>query len=257
MLAGLGVAFVLGALHALQPGHGKTLVAAYLIGSRGTVKHAALLGAVVTFTHTISVFLLGLGTLFLSSLIKPEKIIPVLGVVSGIAMAVIGGRLLWMRWKKWRHDRAHALGQAHHHHHDDHDHDHAHHHHDHGHDHHHHGPGGHTHMPEGDVSMGSLIALGASGGLVPCESAMVLLLAAIGVGQIVAGLFLLIAFSLGLAGVLMAIGIAVIYFKNKLPDSSAARHPLVQLVPMLSSGVVMVLGLLLAAAALGWVKIPI
>ena len=80
LLAGIAVAFWLGAMHALEPGHGKTIVAAYLVGSRGNMKHAALLGATVTFTHTISVFLLGIGTLLLSSYIVPEKIIPVLGV---------------------------------------------------------------------------------------------------------------------------------------------------------------------------------
>src|SRR5690242_9868951 len=73
--AGLAVAFGLGAVHALSPGHGKTIVAAYLVGSRGTLRHALLLGASVTFTHTISVFLLGIGTLFLSAYIVPEKII--------------------------------------------------------------------------------------------------------------------------------------------------------------------------------------
>jgi ABC-type nickel/cobalt efflux system permease component RcnA len=245
LLAGIGVAFLLGAVHALQPGHGKTLVAAYLVGSRGTAKHAVLLGAVVTFTHTISVFLLGLGTLFLANLVKPEKIIPVLGAVSGVAMAVIGGRLLWKRWRAWRHARAHALGKAHDHHHHHHDHDH----------HHHHGPGGHTHMPEGEVTMGSLIALGAAGGLVPCESAMVLLLAAIAVGHIAAGLVLLTAFSLGLAGVLIAIGLIVIYAKDWLPSADSRRHPVLQLVPVLSAAAVTVIGLLMAGASLGWIKI--
>src|ERR1700689_3614023 len=95
--AGLGIAFVLGAAHALTPGHGKTIVAAYLVGSRGTMKHAAFLGAMVTFTHTISVFLLGLGTLWLSRYVVPEKIIPVLGAISGLSIVVIGASLFFKR----------------------------------------------------------------------------------------------------------------------------------------------------------------
>jgi len=254
MLAGLGVAFLLGAVHALSPGHGKTLVAAYLVGSRGTMRHAVLLGAVVTFTHTISVFALGLGTMFLSRYVMPEKIIPVLGTISGAAMVVLGVHLAWKRWRTLQHARAHEQGKAHHHHHHDHDH-HHHHHHDHDHHDHHHGPGGHTHMPEGDVTMGSLIALGASGGLVPCESAMVLLLSSISLGHIAAGLVLLVAFSLGLAVVLMAIGMVVIYAKHWLPDAEkSSKHPVLRLVPVVSAAVIAVLGLLMTGVSLGWIK---
>src|SRR6478609_2636566 len=139
---GCAAAFALGAMHALSPGHGKTIVAAYLVGSRGTMRHAALLGATVTFTHTISVFLLGIGTLLLSSYIVPEKIIPILGVLSGISIVLIGGWLFYKRWRAFLHERAHALG--HHHHHHDHDHHHHHHDHDHGHA-HSHSHDGHTH----------------------------------------------------------------------------------------------------------------
>src|SRR5580704_4593874 len=138
LAVGIAVAFWLGAMHALEPGHGKTIVAAYLVGSRGNMKHAALLGATVTFTHTISVFLLGIGTLLLSSYIVPEKIIPVLGVISGVSIVLIGGWLFYKRWRAFRHDLAHAHGHHHHHH----DHDHHDHHHDRDHDHtHDHGHG--------------------------------------------------------------------------------------------------------------------
>src|SRR5947207_537648 len=158
LIAGIAVAFWLGALHALEPGHGKTIVAAYLVGSRGNMKHAALLGATVTFTHTLSVFLLGIGTLLLSSYIVPEKIIPVLGVLSGVSIVLIGGWLFYKRWRAYQHELAHQHAHAHGHHH----HHHHHHHHDHDHEH------GHSHAPQGDITVGSLMALGASGGLVPC-----------------------------------------------------------------------------------------
>src|ERR1700674_5509976 len=97
VLLGMLVACGLGALHALSPGHGKTIVAAYLVGSRGTMKHAVLLGAMVTATHTISVFSLGLATLFLFRFIVPERITEILGVISGLSIAVIGAGMLWKR----------------------------------------------------------------------------------------------------------------------------------------------------------------
>ena len=300
MITGLAFAFTWGAAHAVSPGHGKTLVAAYLVGSRGTVKHAALLGAMVTFTHTISVFALGLVTLFLTQYIVPEKLIKALELISGVSIIGLGGWLLFKRLRAMGaathshhhhhdhghehnhdhnhahshthhhdHDHGHGHGHSHHHDHDhshehshhhdhDHSHEHSHHHdHDHGHEHshHHHGPGGHSHYIEGDVTMGSLMALGASGGLVPCPSALVLMLSAIAVGRIGFGLSLLVAFSLGLAGVLMAIGIVVVYAKHLLPEPNrTAAHPLFRAVPVLSAAVIVVIGVLITGVALGWIR---
>ena len=90
LLAGVVVAFALGAIHALSPGHGKTIVAAYLVGTRGTPIDAVFLGGMVTFTHTVTVFFLGFATLFLSRYVLPERIYPVLGDVSGISIVWIG-----------------------------------------------------------------------------------------------------------------------------------------------------------------------
>jgi len=236
LIAGIAVAFWLGALHALEPGHGKTIVAAYLVGSRGNMKHAALLGATVTFTHTLSVFLLGIGTLLLSSYIVPEKIIPVLGVLSGVSIVLIGGWLFYKRLRAYQHELAHQHAHAH------------------GHHHHHHD---HHHAPPGDITVGSLMALGASGGLVPCPAAMVLLLSAIAIGRVGLGLILLLAFSLGLAGVLMAIGMLVIYAKNWLPESSKnAQHPLLKFAPIASAFVILCVGILMTAASLRWIPLP-
>src|SRR5258708_7162558 len=213
-LAAVGVAFALGAAHALTPGHGKTIVAAYLVGSRGTIGHAVFLGAMVTFTHTVSVFLLGLATMFLFQYVVPEKVTQVLGAISGLSIVAIGG---WMLYK-----RVHAAGHHHHDHHHGHDHHHhghQHHDHDHGHDH------AHTHMPD-EISWPGLVALGASGGLVPCESALVLLLSAIALRRVGLGLLLLVSFSFGLAIVLMAVGALVIYAKHLLPKTEGSgRNP--------------------------------
>jgi nickel/cobalt exporter len=246
VLIALVIAFGLGGAHALTPGHGKTIVAAYLVGSRGTLKHAAFLGAMVTVTHTVSVFALGLATLFLFRLIVPEKITEMLGVISGLSIAMIGG---WMLVKRFR--------GAHGHHHTHHQYSHKHHHGqagDESHAHlHHNGPGGHTHLPDDDISWGSLVTLAISGGLVPCESALVLLLSAISLGRVGLGLLLLLAFSLGLAGVLMGIGVTVLYAKRLLPERSRIGHgPFVRWAPVASAVVVFVIGVLMTSVSLGW-----
>jgi ABC-type nickel/cobalt efflux system permease component RcnA len=248
MLIGLCVAFGLGAAHALSPGHGKTIVAAYLVGSRGTMKHALFLGGMVTFTHTISVFALGLGMLLFQRYVVPEKIIPALGVISGLSIVVIGAMLLYQRAKR-------LAGHDHHHHHHHHDQDDDHHHHDHDHHHHNHDHHhSHSHVPEGKITLAGLIALGASGGLVPCPSALVLLLSAIALGRTGLGLLLLLAFSAGLALVLMGIGTIVLYAKNLLPERAAAGAPVFRYVPVLSAVVVMVLGLVMTGVSAGWIR---
>jgi nickel/cobalt transporter (NicO) family protein len=249
---GLAVAVGLGAIHALSPGHGKTIVAAYLVGTRGTPAHAVFLGAMVTFTHTISVFLLGFITLFLSRFVLPEKIYPVLGVISGVSIVWIGAILLRKRLGAVRRHAAHEHVHAH-----VHSHAHAHEHHNHEHEHHHGDGHVHSHIPD-EVSLGSLIALGASGGLVPCPSAMVVLLSAIALGRVGLGLILLVAFSLGLAGVLMAIGLVVLYAKHLLPDSKkSAAHPAFRLIPVFSAAVIVCIGIIMTAASLGVIRGPL
>jgi ABC-type nickel/cobalt efflux system permease component RcnA len=263
ILVALGAAFVLGSAHALTPGHGKTIVAAYLVGSRGTLKHAAFLGAMVTFTHTFVVFALGIATLFLFKYIVPERMTEILGALSGLSIAVIGG---WMLFKRIRtRVAAHAHLQHHHHHHPHahtHSHDHVHHHHhdhahahdhSHDHDHDHSHDYGHSHVPD-ELSWKGLVALGASGGLVPCESALVLLLGAIALGRVGLGLLLLVSFSLGLALVLMTIGILVLYAKNLLPESKrSSNHPLVRWASIASPALVLIVGIVMTGVSLGWI----
>ena len=225
LLAGMLAAFAFGAVHALSPGHGKTLVAAYLVGSRGTPRHAVFLGLMVTFTHTISVFALGLVTLYLSRFVLPETITPILGAISGIAIAWIGITLLYQR-TIGRKPVTNGLA-------------------------HHHGDGRvHTHVPD-EISIGGLIALGASGGLVPCPSALVLLLTAVSLGRIALGLTLLVAFSAGLAVVLTSIGLAVLYAKHLLPDRDSATHgKLLRYLPVASAAFIICVGI-----AMTWVSL--
>jgi nickel/cobalt transporter (NicO) family protein len=245
---GILAAFGLGAMHALSPGHGKTIVAAYLVGSRGTLRHAGLLGFVVTFTHTFTVFLLGLGVLFFQQYVVPEKIVPVLGVISGLSIVSVGAMLLYRRSMALLdggHGHVHLFGSQPH----THEHQYARRRSDET------EQPAHTHMPEGPITPGSLIALGISGGLVPCPSALVLMLSAIALGHPGLGLVLLIGFSSGLAAVLVGIDVLALYARNLLPDSNeTAKRPIFQLIPVFSAVVVMVLGLAMSAVSAGWIQ---
>jgi ABC-type nickel/cobalt efflux system permease component RcnA len=212
----------------MSPGHGKTVVGAYLVGSRGTAKHAAFLGATVTITHTIGVIALGLVALFASHYVIPEKLYPVLGFVSGVLVVAIGLSLFTKRLRVSLGVAAHDHDHRHHDHHG-HDHDHRHHDH-HSHD---HGAGGHTHLPPGadgsEVTWRSLLALGVSGGIMPCPSALVVMLAAISMNRVGYGLVLVVAFSLGLAGALTAVGLAFIFMEgvlSKVPSSGKIMRAL-------------------------------
>ena len=315
-LIALLVAFAFGAGHALSPGHGKTVVAAYLVGSRGTAKHAALLGLTVTISHTIGVFLLGLVVLYAANYILPEQLYPWLGFSSGLLVAVMGVTLFVQRWRAWKrnasntdsgsvkgavsaianvflpsqrklalqragstvpyaeHTHSHDE-QSHTHDHDhnfhaqaepehthDHDHDHSHtHDHEHPHEHEHSDPAiphkhgmfskAHTHLPADgqQVSLRSLLALGISGGIIPCPSALVVLLVAVATGKIALGLVLILSFSLGLAAVLTGIGLLMVYSRGLLSRFNFGGGILGRM-PMGSAMVMTGLGLLIAFEAL-------
>ena len=195
----LALAFFLGAAHALTPGHGKTIVAAYLVGSRGRISDAIYLGSVVTLTHTASVFILGLATLYASTRVSLDRVYPWMSLVSGLLVFGIGLWLFWQRATGHHHHHDHHHGDHHHH---GHAHDHAH---GHGHDH------DHAHGHDHDTpTKGTLLSLGISGGMVPCPEALVVLMVSISLHRLAFGLALLVCFSLGLAAVLIAIGIAMV-----------------------------------------------
>jgi len=241
MLLGLLVAFVFGSFHALSPGHGKTMVAAYLVGTRGTARHAALLGVIVTVTHTLGVFALGLVTLFASKYVVPEKLYPVLSAVSGLAVFGVGVWLLWSRLRGASGDHGHS-----HTHDNDHTHEHSHdadggHSHGLGH-HHHHG------VPEGPITARSLVALGVSGGIVPCPSALVVLLSAVALHRVAYGMALITAFSVGLASVLIVIGLLVVSTRHWLSRFPASEG-LLRRLPIASAAAITLIGLLLVIRA--------
>ena len=241
----LVTAFGWGALHALSPGHGKAMVAAYLVGTRGTPRHAVLLGATVTVTHTIGVFALGAVALLLSNYILPEDLYPWLNLVSGLLVVGVGAAVLRSRV---RHARSGAHG-----HHDDHshgghshDHDHGGHSHSHGGHSHSHGGHSHSHAPPERLTMRGLLALGASAGLIPCPSALVVLLGAIAQGQIALGMLLIVAFSLGLAATLVGLGLAVVFAAKAMtrlpvPGRLTAALPTVSALAIVVVGCVLTL----------------
>jgi nickel/cobalt exporter len=219
ILASLGAAFAWGAAHALSPGHGKTIVTAYLVGQRGTPRHAVLLALIVTATHTVSVFALGLVTLTLSEFVVPERLYPWLNLVAGLLVVAVAGSVLRARW---RHRRAHLRGDPDHH---------------------------HRHHDHQELTSRGLLAVGVSGGLLPCPSALVVLLAAISLHRVGFGLLLIAAFSAGLAVTITVIGLVAIFVRRRL-GRGRFDGPLVRLMPVASAVVILGLGLAIAARAL-------
>ncbi|MYB93707.1 hypothetical protein F4054_11945 [Candidatus Poribacteria bacterium] len=330
-IVALVVSFVLGGLHALTPGHGKAIVAAYLVGSKGRVIDAVFLGVVVTITHTFSVIVLGI-VMLVAQGFAPENIVPWLSLFSGVLIVGIGAWLLARNMKQYYSGGAHSQAHGHQHphphdhshdhdhphdhnhghddehghddnhshdhdhdhphagdhdhghdpshehsHDDDHDHDHPHaDDHDHGHDpaHEHshdddhghsqdqglthsHGGRAHSHaVPSERTGFWGLLSLGISGGIVPCVDALIGLLFAISLGKLVWGLIILCAFSLGLAAVLVAIGILMVMAKPVIQRFTGEGIWL-QRLPIISAAVVILLGAILVFKAFNTVGVHI
>ncbi len=239
VLLSLLVAAFWGAVHALTPGHGKALVAGYLVGTRGRPRHAFALGATVTVTHTAGVFALGLVTLALSRFIVPEQLYPWLTLVSGLLVVTVGAAVLRARLRG-----RDAQGHGHHHHGGGHDHgDHHHggdgHHHHHAHDHHH----------DDALTSKGILGVGVAAGLLPCPSALVVLLSAIALHRIGFGMALIVAFSLGLAATITCIGLAAVLARRAFARVSL-DGPVVRALPAVSAAVILVVGLVITAKAI-------
>lgn len=227
----LVVALGLGAAHALTPGHGKTIVGAYLVGSRGTPKHALFLGLTTTITHTAGVFAFGLLVLFASRYILPEKLYPWLGVMSGMLVVLIGFSLFRGHLTSWLQRNQPATEEE-----------------DEGY--HTHFGVGHTHTPNPQMSWRNLLALGVSGGLLPCPSALILLLSAVALQKVGFGLVLIVAFSLGLASVLTGIGLAMVYAGKLFSRLPTRQTGLLRLLPAASALFITIAGIGITVKAL-------
>jgi ABC-type nickel/cobalt efflux system permease component RcnA len=249
------IAAGLGALHALEPGHGKTIVAAYLVGSRGTAKHAVLLGIVVTVAHTSGVFLLGAVTLYASRYVVPEQLYPWLGAISGLSVAGIGIFIFLRHLTGETGEHSHAPGEQ------------------------------HSHWflsmfkqnrprqaeleksairgacyadtkPIGRaLSLRELCTLGVTGGIVPCPAALVVLLSAFSLHRIGFGLFLIAAFSVGLAGVLVIVGLTMVYTKRLMSSRMQTGSAALRYLPLLSSAFMVAVGVGITVSAIGSVHL--
>jgi ABC-type nickel/cobalt efflux system permease component RcnA/high-affinity nickel permease len=245
LLSAALIAAGLGALHALEPGHGKTIVAAYLVGSRGTARHAVLLGIVVTAAHTAGVYLLGVVTLYASRYIVPEQLYPWLGAISGLTVAGLGVFIFLKHLTGETGDHSHASG------------------------------GQHSHWflstfkarvdaeplnraPISDssrsagsaLSLRELCMLGITGGIVPCPAALVVLLSAFSLHRVGFGLFLITAFSFGLAAVLVVIGLTMVYAKRMMSSRGRSGNGAARYLPLLSSAFMVVIGAGISASAI-------
>jgi ABC-type nickel/cobalt efflux system permease component RcnA len=248
ILVSLAIAFGLGVVHAVSPGHGKTIMAAYLVGAKGSSRQAVGLGLAVTVSHTLGVLALAAITLAASSVLPPERLYPILGVTSGFLVIAIGASLLWSRLRAIgrarrtaAHGHDHAPDQVH-------GHDHVH---PHGHDHGQADP--HSPAPvETSISWRGLLALGLSGGLVPSASALILLLGSIAAGRVAYGLVLVLGFGLGMAVVLAGIGLLLVNARRLVErrPSVASFRRLVVPVQLATASLVVVLGLVLTGQAL-------
>jgi len=220
------IAAGLGALHALEPGHGKTIVAAYLVGSKGTARHALALGLIVTASHTAGVYLLGGVTLYAQKYIMPDRLYPYLSVISGILIAGMGLYILLKRFMGDDFDDSHG-----------------------------HGPGGHSHgaflREAGErISKRRLAILGITGGIVPCPAALVVLLSAVALHRVGFGLFLIVAFSLGLAVVLIGMGLVAVYAGKLMAKVPVEGRMIRMWMPAASAAMITVLGVTIAVRGL-------
>ena len=264
ILVSLAIAFALGVIHAVSPGHGKTIMAAYLVGTKGSTRQAVGLGLAVTVSHTLGVLALAGITLAASSVLPPERLYPILGVTSGGLVILIGASLLWSRIRALRQARRERVAAF------EHGHDHAADHladdavdhrapgpqarlsgRSHGHPH----PHPHPHAPlptETTISWRGLIALGLSGGLVPSASALILLLGSIAAGRVGYGLVLVLGFGLGMAVVLAGIGLLLVHARRLVErrPSVASLGRIVVPVQLATAALVVVLGIVLTGQAL-------
>ena len=223
----VGACCLLGALHALTPGHGKALLAAYLVGDRGTPRQAVALGAMITFTHTAAVLALGGAVLAAGRYVVPGVIVPVLTVVAGVVVLALGIRLVRRRWSAYRAPEEHGHGHGH----------------EHGH--------GHVGLLTRPAGLRGLAAMGVPAGIIPCPEALSVLLLAIGLNRTALGLVMIVAFSVGLAAVLVGLGLLLVTAGPALSRVSGRRSTWVTArLSLFSAVVVAVLGAVMTVSGI-------
>jgi ABC-type nickel/cobalt efflux system permease component RcnA len=206
------------------------MVVAYLVGTKGRPRDALLLGGTVTITHTAGVFALGFVTLGLSAFIVPEQLYPWLTLVSGVLVVAVGASVLRQRLRS----RGHRHDGHHHHHHDEHSHHHEH---------------SHGHRDDRALTSKGILGVGVAAGLLPCPSALVVLLSAIALHRIGLGLALIVAFSIGLAATVTVIGLVAVLARRTFGRMSL-DGPLVRALPAVSAGLILAVGLVITCRAI-------
>lgn len=259
-------AILLGALHGLEPGHSKTMMAAFIVAIRGSVKQAVLLGLAATLSHTAVVWLVAIGGMYLGQGLDAETTEPYFQLASAALIIAIA---LWMLWRTWRGEQMFRFAQSHdHHHHHDHDHHHNHHHeHDHGHP----EPKGLALSLEGyqdaheqahandirkrftnrEVTTGQIIVFGLTGGLIPCPAAITVLLLCLQVKEVALGGLLVLCFSIGLAITLVTVGAAAAIGARQASNRWPWLGTVARRAPYLSS--VLIIGVGLYVGIHGWI----
>ncbi|CAI8726763.1 MULTISPECIES: nickel/cobalt efflux transporter [Pseudomonas] len=260
-------AILLGALHGLEPGHSKIMMAAFIVAIRGSVKQAVLLGLAATLSHTAVVWLVAIGGMYLGQGLDAETSEPYFQLASAALIIAIA---LWMLWRTWRGEQMFRVAQSHDHHHHDHDHDHDHHHH-HEHDHGHPEPKGLVLSQEGyqdaheqahandirkrfthrEVSTGQIIMFGLTGGLIPCPAAITVLLLCLQVKEVALGGLLVLCFSIGLAMTLVTVGAAAAIGARQASNRWPWLGTVARRAPYLSS--VLIIGVGLYVGFHGWI----
>ncbi|MCQ7057453.1 nickel/cobalt efflux protein RcnA [Escherichia coli] len=262
-------AILLGVLHGLEPGHSKTMMAAFIIAIKGTIKQAVMLGLAATLSHTAVVWLIALGGMYISKAFTAQAVEPWLQFVSAI---IILGTALWMFWRTWQGEQ-NWLTQTHHEH--DHDHEHHHHehheHHNHDDDHHHHHDHDHDHaalagLTEGskeyqdaherahatdiqrrfqgkEVTNGQILLFGLTGGLIPCPAAITVLLICIQLKAFTLGATMVLCFSLGLALTLVTVGVGAAISVQQAAKRWSGFNTLARKAPYFSSALIGMVGL--------------
>jgi len=226
VLVGLALAFLFGAWHALLPGHGKTLMAGAMVGSGARPRQAVAVATAVASMHSAAVIALGLAVVGLQRTFRPEVLYPWLGMLSGFAAVGVGIYLVRARWAAWRHDRRHSDG--------------------HGHPHRH--PEAAAVMgADGRLSRKGIVTLAFAGGALPAPSALLAMLAAIQIHRVVYGLGLVAAFSMGLAGALLGVGVGALRARDAIARRAGDR--VARTIPLASAVVIVVAGLVVAARA--------
>lgn len=259
-------ALALGALHGLEPGHSKTMMAAYIIAVQGAVRQAILLGVSAAFSHSVIVWVLAMLALFWGNELIGEELEPWFMMVSGL---LVLGIAVWMLWQQTRSDRGH---HHHHDHHHGHAHDNYHHHHDHSQDHHHHEDHSHHHaqgtiagldyahmdahaqahaeeirqrLASGRTGTWQTILFGLSGGLIPCPAAITVFILCLHLGRVALGVTLVSAFSIGLAATLVAVGVIAAVGLRAVSARTSRFDGVMATAPWLSAALIAVIGLLI------------